>query len=106
MALAVTLPLPLYQYGRDRFDRVTDRSIEEQLLPMLQGNERPLASELKEQAWSVMEPLVTLDEAEREYVDRFCQLDVAKAKLIGRRSHDPVSLGASHLLPRCERAAT
>ena len=70
VALAVTLPLPLYRYGRDRFDRVTDRSIEEQLLPMLQGNERPLASELKEQAWSVMEPLVTLDEAEREYVDR------------------------------------
>jgi len=70
VALAVTLPLPLYRYGRDRFDRVTDRSIEEQLLPMLQGNERPLASELKEQTWSVMEPLVTLDEAEREYVDR------------------------------------
>ena len=37
---------------------------------MLQGNERPLAIELKEQAWSVMEPLVTLDDAEREYVDR------------------------------------
>ena len=70
VALGVTLPLPLYQYGRDRFERVTDRSIEEQLVPMLQGNERPLASELKEQAWSVMEPLVTLDEAEREYVDR------------------------------------
>jgi hypothetical protein len=70
VALGVTLPLPLYQYGRDRFDRVTDRSIEEQLLPMLQGSVRPLASELKEQAWSVMEPLIMLDEAEREYVDR------------------------------------
>jgi hypothetical protein len=70
VALGVTLPLPLYQYGRDRLERVTDRSIEEQLLPMLQGYERPLASELKEQAWSVIEPLVTLDEAEREYVDR------------------------------------
>ncbi|MEW8352593.1 MAG: nucleotidyl transferase AbiEii/AbiGii toxin family protein [Candidatus Thiodiazotropha sp.] len=70
VALGVTLPLPLYQYGRDRLERVTDRSIEEQLVPMLQGNERPLASELKEQAWLVMEPLVTLDEAEREYVDR------------------------------------
>jgi hypothetical protein len=30
----------------------------------------------------------------------FCQLNLAKAKLIGRRSHDPVSLCASHLLPR------
>lgn len=70
VALGVTLPLPLNQYGHDRFERVTDRSIEEQLVPMLQGNERPLASELKEKAWFVMEPLVTLDEAEREYVDR------------------------------------
>ena len=70
VALAVTLPLPLYQYGQDRFERVTDRSVEEQLVPTLQGNERPVASELKEQAWSVMEPLVTLDETEREYIDR------------------------------------
>ncbi len=37
---------------------------------MLHSDERPVASELKEQAWSVMEPLVTLDDEEREYVDR------------------------------------
>ncbi len=70
VALGVALVLPLYQYGRDRFERVTDRSIEEQLLPMLQANEQPVTSELKEQAWAVLEPLVMLDEAEREYVDR------------------------------------
>ena len=70
IALAVTLPHPLYLYGQDRFERVTDRSIEEQLVPMLQGNGHPVASELKEQAWLVMEPLVTLDDAEREYIDR------------------------------------
>lgn len=70
VAMAVTLPLPLHQYGQDRFERVTDRSIEEQLVPMLQGSERPVTSELKEQAWSVVAPLVSLDEAEREYVDR------------------------------------
>ena len=69
VALAVTLPLPLYQYGQDRFARITDRSIEEQLVPMLQGNLWPVANELKEQAWFVMKPLVTLDEAEREYID-------------------------------------
>ena len=69
VALAVTLPLPLYQYGQDRFARVTDRSIEEQLVPMLQGNVWPVANELKKQAWFVMKPLVTLDEAEREYID-------------------------------------
>jgi predicted nucleotidyltransferase component of viral defense system len=70
VALAATLPHPLYQYGQDRFDRVTDRSIEEQLVPMLQSDEQPVANTLKEQAWSVMEPLVTLDDAEREYIDR------------------------------------
>lgn len=70
IALAVTLPHPLYLYGQDRFERVTDRSIEEQLVPMLHGDGHPVASELKEQAWLVMEPLVTLDDAEREYIDR------------------------------------
>ena len=70
VALAVTLPLPLYQYGQDRFERVTDSSIEEQLLPMLQDIAQPRASDLKEQAWSIVEPLVRLDEAERDYVDR------------------------------------
>lgn len=70
VALAATLPRPLYQYGQDRFERVTDRSIEQQLAPMLHADEQPVASELKAQAWSVMKPLVTLDEAEREYIDR------------------------------------
>ena len=70
VALAATLPHPLYQYGRDRFERVTERSIQEQLAPMLHSDERPVAHELKEQAWSVVEPLVTLDDAEREYIDR------------------------------------
>jgi len=70
VALAATLPHPLYEYGQDRFERVTDRSIEEQLVPMLHSAERPEADELKEQAWYVVEPLVTLDEAEREYIDR------------------------------------
>ena len=70
VALAATLPHPLYQYGQGRFERVTDRSIEEQLVPMLHSNEQPLANELKKRAWSVMAPLVTLDDAEREYIDR------------------------------------
>ena len=70
VALAATLPHPLYQYGQDRFERVTDRSIEEQLLPMLHSGEQPVANQLKEQTWSVVEHLVTLDDAEREYIDR------------------------------------
>ncbi len=70
VALAATLPHPLYEYGQDRFERVTERDIREQLVPMLHSDERPVASELKEQAWSVVEPLVTLDNEEREYIDR------------------------------------
>jgi hypothetical protein len=70
VALAATLPHPLYEYRQDRFERVTERDIREQLVPMLHSGERPLASELKEQAWSVLEPLVALDNVEREYIDR------------------------------------
>jgi predicted nucleotidyltransferase component of viral defense system len=70
VALAATLPHPLYHYGQDRFEHVTERIINEQLVPMLHSGEQPVASELKEQAWSVVEPLVTVDDAEREYIDR------------------------------------
>ena len=70
VALAATMPHPLYEYGQDRFDRVTDRNIEEHLVPMLQRAEQPMADELKTRAWQVVEPLVTLDDAEREYIER------------------------------------
>lgn len=70
VALAVTLPRPLYEYGRVRFDRVTDRDIQEQLVPMLRAGERPTAADLREQAWEVVAPLVEVDGAEREYIER------------------------------------
>lgn len=70
VALAGTLPHPLYKYGRNRLDRVTDRQAQEQLVPMLHADEHPTASDLKEKAWRVIAPLVELDESEREYIDR------------------------------------
>ena len=70
VAMAATLPRPLYEYGSDRFDRVTERAIREQLTPMLNCDEQPVAEELKEQAWSVLQPLVTLDGQETEYIDK------------------------------------
>ena len=70
VALAAALPRPLYEYGRDRFDRVTDRQVREQLIPMLNSDERPRAASLREQAWQVLAPLVELEESEREYIDR------------------------------------
>jgi hypothetical protein len=70
VALAATLPRPLYEYGEARFERVTARAVQEQLIPMLHRDEMPTAGELKQQAWSVLAPLVMLDDAEREYIDR------------------------------------
>lgn len=70
VALAATLPHPLYDYGSDRFDRVTARGVREQLVPMLHVDQRPTAESLKEQGWQVMAPLVELEESEREYIAR------------------------------------
>lgn len=70
VALAGTLPHPLYRYGHNRLDRVTDRQTQEQLVPMLHVNEHLTAAELKEKAWRIIAPLVELDESEREYIDR------------------------------------
>jgi len=37
---------------------------------MLHRDERPALNDLKEQTWLVMKPLVTVDDVEREYIDR------------------------------------
>lgn len=70
VALAGTLPHLLYCYGRNRLARVTERQIQEQLVPMLHVDEHPTAAELNDKAWRIIEPLVELDESEREYIDR------------------------------------
>jgi hypothetical protein len=70
VAMAATLPRPLYEYGEARLARVTDRAIQEQLSPMLHRDEMPSARALKQQAWSVLAPLVKLDDVEREFIDR------------------------------------
>ncbi len=70
VALAGALKHPLGSYGRDRLERVTDRQIEEQLDPMLVPNARLKAQELRQRAWAVAAPLLALDDAEREYIER------------------------------------
>lgn len=70
VALAGTLDHPVYSYGPDRWRRVTDRAVEEQLHPNLTERDRPNATELREAAWATIEPLVTLSFEEREYTDR------------------------------------
>lgn len=70
IAIAGILNHPLHDYGRDRLDRVTDTVVSDQLHPMLIRGNEPSASELRGGAWSVVAPLLDLDEAEREYTDR------------------------------------
>lgn len=70
VALAGTLDHPLYTYKPDRWGRIDDRAVREQLHPTLAHMAQPDANELKEAAWTVLEPLLTLTAAEREYTDR------------------------------------
>jgi predicted nucleotidyltransferase component of viral defense system len=69
IALAGTLPHPLTKYGRQRFDRLTQRDVEQGLYPLLRQTDRPTAGQLRAQAWSIVEPWLTLSDAEKEYVE-------------------------------------
>jgi hypothetical protein len=70
VALAGTLNHPVHSYGPDRWGRIDDRVVREQLHPTLAQMAEPGANELREKAWAVLEPLLTLTPAEREYTDR------------------------------------
>ena len=70
VALAGILNHPLHSYGQDRWGRVTDLVVEEQLHPMLAASTRLDAVELRDRAWAVVAPLLELTAAEREYTDR------------------------------------
>lgn len=69
VALAGTLNHPLHTYGPDRWGRIDDRAVEEQLHPTLANGLRPDSDELREGAWAVVKPLLTLTAAERKYTD-------------------------------------
>jgi len=68
VALSAVLPRSLAEYGHERLGRVTDAMVAESLHPLLRSTERPGATELRERAWQVVEPWLTLTEVEREYV--------------------------------------
>ena len=70
IALAGILDHPLRLQGDNRLERVSDASIREQLHPVLTAGDRPSAGDLRATAWQVVGPLLILDAAEREYVDR------------------------------------
>ncbi len=68
IAISAVLHHPVTSYGQERFDRVTDKMIEQQLEPMLTG-EAPDAAELKARVWSIVEPFLKLEPEEREYIE-------------------------------------
>ncbi len=70
VAFAGTLPHPVHSYQADRWKRVTDSAVEEQLHPMLTEITRPKAVDLIDAARAVVDPLLALTPAEREYTDR------------------------------------
>lgn len=70
IAFAGTLPHPLYTYDETRFGRITETFVTKQLNPMLTPDARMSADHLKETAWATIAPLLKLDNAEREYIER------------------------------------
>jgi predicted nucleotidyltransferase component of viral defense system len=84
IALAGTLPHSLTKYGRQRFDRLVQRDVEQSLYPLLRQLDRPTAAELRTQAWTAVEPWLTLSDAEREYVERLQDGDFKPELLFSR----------------------
>jgi hypothetical protein len=70
VATAGVLPRALRSYDRSRLDRLTPELVEMQLRPVLPAGAMPTLEALREEAWSVIAPLLDLDEAEREYGER------------------------------------
>jgi len=69
IALSGTLARPLTQYTEERLARIDDRTVNEQLLPMIRTDEVVTAKHLRFKAWSVAGPLLKLTDEEGEYVE-------------------------------------
>lgn len=69
MASTLDHELPTYTLSR-LADRLDDRVVREQLLPMLISGDSPTVPELIDGCWSVVAPLLTLDRREEELVTR------------------------------------
>lgn len=70
VAFTGTLDHPLHAYGRERMERVRAIDIKAELVPMLGGQVYVERDELIDRAWSAVAPLLDLDDAERDFVDR------------------------------------
>jgi hypothetical protein len=80
VALAGILDHPLFKYGPDRFDRVSDEVVRTQLHPMLTAGDEPSAEALRAEALAVA-PFLDLSLDEREYCERL-QLGELRPELL------------------------
>lgn len=70
VAFTATLNHPLHSYGHSRLARVRPVEIAAELQPMLARSQSIDRDELIGEAWRAVGPLLDLDDAEREFVDR------------------------------------
>jgi predicted nucleotidyltransferase component of viral defense system len=77
VALAGALPRPLHPYGRRGLERIRDTDVSRLLWPMLLSGERPAADSLRDACWSIVSPLLDLDESEIEFCDRLQRGELA-----------------------------
>ena len=69
IALSAILDHPLTAYTRDRIEkRVTDRTVSEQLVPMLIGKTLPQPDDLVNRSWAAISPFMTLSNDEAKYI--------------------------------------
>ena len=70
IALSAILNHPLTTYAQDRIEkRITNRSVAEQLAPMLIGQAAPLRpDDLVERSWNVICPFIKLGDNEAKYI--------------------------------------
>jgi len=71
IALSAVLDHPLLTYHRERLEgRIDDRTIKEELLPLLIGNPSLNAKELVQKAWAIVGSFMDLTKPEKEYLDK------------------------------------
>lgn len=79
---------PVTSYTRERLSRrLTERTIQEQLFPMLMADTAPTADQLIGQAWGVVRPLLTLSRQETAFVEAI-QRGEFRAGLLGDEEAD------------------
>ena len=89
VAIAGALPHSLGSYGRERLEqRLTQREVDERLLPMLASGLGVEASGLVDAAWRRLEPLVDLRPTETQYMEDLERGELNLDGLFGDAAHE------------------